>query len=163
MRNILLLLVMLMGLNAQAQQVVASASGGGNAGGVLVDWTVGEMTLVNTASGGGLIVTQGFHQPIDGAIPTSEPYLEDGVVQVFPNPTSATLYIGTTLEPQHALDCQIFDLKGRLVQNAEFSNAPSMKQPETLNMQSLAAGTYLLRVNIAGKGNTVFKVVKVAQ
>ena len=69
MKKILILLlnvVFLVGLNAQItneQQVISNAGNYSEAGGISLSWTLGE-TVIATFDNGGLVLTQGFQQPM---------------------------------------------------------------------------------------------------
>jgi hypothetical protein len=149
MKYTMLFLFCLFQYIATAQQAVACTSGGGNVGGVAVDWTLGEMTLVNTATSSSLTVTQGFHQPTSNGVPTHETQLPEGWVRVFPNPTADFLHLQAT--PNAAVQSRLLDLKGSLVLESNAS---------TIDLTLLPAGTYVLHVSIMGEGYAAFKIVK---
>src|SRR3954466_7249737 len=86
-----------LGLNAQmlTPQVLAVTGGfASNANGSL-SYTVGEMTMVQTFSANGSILTQGFQQPNDnitGLIELSRG--ETGSFVLYPNPAVDNVWIG---------------------------------------------------------------------
>src|SRR5437016_6012346 len=95
-RHVLWMLLVLAGaIHIRAQSIAPgtlnAAGGGGTVAGNKFDWSVGEMTMVSTFTGSGVIVTQGVLQPYH-YVPTavSDPHFADEL-QVFPNPATSAI------------------------------------------------------------------------
>lgn len=125
-----------------AQQATTSASGAGQAGNIILDWSLGELTLVNTVQNGNLQFTQGLHQgrlvafAVFGGIGAGE-------LVITPNPTSGLLTVQTGFLEPGELRLKLYDAGGKLlIQSSEALNAFSTK---AINLLSYADGLYLLQ------------------
>jgi hypothetical protein len=128
--------------------------------GVSVSWTLGEPvvgTLVNEAEG--IILTQGFQQgdfvivnvPVDPAIGFT--------ARVFPNPAKDETTVKITMPTQGRINLMVFDITGRVVLSDQFDMF-TQEYSHTLNVSSLRAGIYLIRVNSGTKSSRVLKLIK---
>jgi hypothetical protein len=80
-------------------------------------------------------------------------------VNIYPNPVGQNLNINIDFpKSEEAVLFRVFDLKGQLIQEREFTNV----QKETLNMDvnKLASGSYLLQVQTLGNQAKTLKFVK---
>lgn len=168
MRKIVYLLAMFsaIGYGTKAQSVgptvLNSTGGSGSVVGNLFDWSVGEMSLVNTASGSNIIVTQGLLQPSD--VPTgiaNNPFTQSSFV-VYPNPAEDQVFLQPSFSGGDQLMFTLMDVTGRtlLTQNVKL---PTGKELQTINLTGLAAGNYLLQVQLNQKGDnysTSYKIQK---
>src|SRR6478672_9992226 len=104
--------------NAQMLTPTVIASTGGfssNANGSL-SYTVGEMTMVQTFSAGGNILTQGFQQPNDnitGLIDMTQD--EFGSFAVYPNPAVDNLSFGFQLPEAAKVQIALYNAIGQKV------------------------------------------------
>jgi hypothetical protein len=57
-----------------------------------ISWTVGE-SIIESYQSGDILVSQGFHQPIDGFVGVPEQDKPDFQVSVFPNPTKRYILV----------------------------------------------------------------------
>ena len=117
------------------------------------DWSVGEMTLVNTFTNSGIIVTQGVLQPAG--------YSNEGVannsllskqLQVFPNPASTVVNIEYTSPVQGTLTYKLTDIAGKAI-TGKTINVQQGKTAEQVNVSELANATYMLEIT-ANPGGT---------
>jgi len=103
-------------LNAQMLTPTVIASTGGftsNANGSL-SYTVGEMTMVQTFTANGNILTQGFQQPEDnltGLIDITQD--EFGSFVVYPNPAVDNLWFGFQLPEEGKVQIALYDAIGQ--------------------------------------------------
>ena len=79
---------------------------------------------------------------------------------LFPNPTSDKSFnLIFDIEAQSNVKIQLFDLRGRLVENREF-NSPTNKFAEQLEYRSVNPGLYLLQVLKDGKKEVRKVIIK---
>ena len=133
---------------ARAQSIGPSTldAAGGSAvvGGSTHEWAVGQIMDMSTYISTSLVVTPGVLQPA----PTPEGIAEAGPMQgveIFPNPVSTDLFVAPAFGKRGALEMQLLDAAGRVVrrQNTELTNG---NERQAVPMESLAAGSYLLRL-----------------
>jgi hypothetical protein len=138
--------------NMQAQslspQVIASTGGySSNANGSL-SYTVGEMTMVQTFSANGNILTQGFQQPNDnvtGLIDLTQD--EFGSLVVYPNPAVDNMWFGFQLPEEGKVQIALYDVLGQKVSDLYNANYDNGKIVEQVNVSTYAAGVYMLTMN----------------
>lgn len=173
MKKIFLFLsVTLAGFSIKAQQltptVIASTGGfSSNANGSL-SYTVGEMTMVQTFSANGNILTQGFQQPNDnvtGLIDLTRD--EFGSFVVYPNPAVDNLWFGFQFAEEGKADIVLYDAIGQKIADVIHTSYNNGKIVEQLNVSAYAAGVYILTLNFVsdkdGKVHTTskkFQVIK---
>lgn len=155
MRTILLLgaglLLSVLQLSAQStSQSVVNATGASYKGTAYqVDWSVGELALVDQmkSSNGQLIITNGFLQPQAPAVPDRNPHFNADEVRVLPNPTYDIVEINLLTAQQGWVNMEIYDTHGKIVVRRK---VPSLGfgHLERIDLTPHAAGTYFLRINL---------------
>ena len=148
----LLLLVAFVSLSVNAQMLtptVISSTGGYsfNANNSL-SYTVGEMTMVQTFSANGNILTQGFQQPNDnvtGLIDLTQD--EFGSFVVYPNPAVDNLWFGFQLPEAGKVQVTLYDVLGQKISDVYHTSYDNGKIVEQLNVTAYAAGVYMLTMN----------------
>ena len=106
--------------------------------------TIGEMTMVETFSAAGSILTQGFQQPFDFSVGIPDPSTNHQL-EIFPNPSSGNI---TVYLPDHSGDeitVQVFDAIGKLV----FRKVLQMNSPANrihLSLNNLIDGMYVFEI-----------------
>jgi hypothetical protein len=157
----LLLLFILLGgsaytLSAQyLERTVTSSAGDHQSHPTLgsLHWTVGEIAVGEFQNG--LVLSQGFQQGYIDVISGFD--WETGSlwkVKVFPNPTTDWLKLETDLSG--TLEVVLTNLLGRHL----FTHTLSRTE-ETIHLQSLPSGIYLLRVSRKGQPIGTFRIQKV--
>lgn len=139
---------------ANAQSIGPStlnASGGSaTAGGNTYEWSVGEMTLVSTATSASVIVTQGVLQPVQstngvGTIDnTMYQYMD-----VYPVPTSSMLYLQPHFTGGGTLQYSLLDVTGKTIVKEEVT-LHTGKEKQSIDLNRLAAANYMLVVHFTG-------------
>ena len=163
MKKYYCLATMLICLNtAFAQQTFNSAGNAAVAGNFVLDWSVGELTLVKTVQNGALMFTQGVLQGNIMVFATSST-ITDGEIKILPNPTPGMLYIQTGFLQPGTLSTMLYSAQGqKLISREEVLNGFAVKN---INMSSYAAGTYFLEIVFADNaGNSrkrTYKIVKI--
>ncbi|TVR42250.1 MAG: T9SS C-terminal target domain-containing protein [Bacteroidia bacterium] len=144
------------GIYAQsvAPVVIASSGGEGEAGGIHIQWTVGELAT-ETLTGANMILTQGFHQP--HIIVTSIDEIPDteAVIVAFPNPATDYIAVEQRSGAREGLHFGLYDLQGRRVLSGQLE-----PHHTSLDLIDVKAGTYFLHIYDDSKTLQTFKVVK---
>ena len=168
----------LIGIAATAQSItprVLNSSGGTAPVGskFYLDWSVGEMTLVNTMQNSGfsglIIVTNGFIQPpLDDAagdesyITTTKPVPNDNL-RVYPNPATNYVMIEFPVQEAGKIRVTLYNSMGEMVYDKQISTY-GQGTKERISMAAFMQGTYMLRVVTTGTGGTpkeaVYKIFK---
>ena len=154
-------------INAHGQSIGPStinASGGSKViSGNTHEFSIGEMALVNTASGSNIIVTNGVLQPNLSSTGVKDVnYLSDNL-KVYPNPSDNILNIQPNFETGGQLIYHLYDVLGRIILAGEFKLATG-KETQTISLSQLAASSYVLHLNLNKKGssyNASFNVQKI--
>jgi len=162
--------------------VINSTGGSFNipASNFVLDWNVGEMTLVNTATGSGgiYVITNGFLQPTkyghikddkkeDVLTKTPNPVTskEDVVDMIaFPNPVINFVDVKILVTDAHSIKYSLFNQVGERLLTREKS-VSKFQQAERISLAGFTSGTYLLNVEcLSADGKTIrtgsFKIVK---
>ena len=128
------------------------------------EWSVGEMTLVNTASSSNIIVTQGVLQPLDEPVGINDVNRLSRLVKAYPNPSSQIVYLETAFDRPGKLTCELRDITGRsIIFFAKDVNAG--KEISEINLSSLANAAYMLYVSYKNENESIqqisFKIEKI--
>jgi len=152
---VLLLILFVSSVNAQAkQEVIASAGGYNVTGGLTLSWTLGE-TIIPTFTNGNLVLSHGFQQQL--IVTAIEEHIDIAVnVKVYPNPASDVVNISFDEPVEGDISITVLDSQGKLVKKDMIEAAMTEKQ---INLQEIPAGVYYLRLT-KGKLVNVYKVVK---
>ncbi len=138
---------------AQRNTVATGGDALGSGGSLSI--SVGQIDY-REASGSGGSVNLGLQQPYEiFVLGTDEhPNIQIEMV-VFPNPTRANLTLRMERVPNAEMQMELYDLQGRsLYQNRIQSNE------NEVSMESLASGTYILRVSDNRSLLKTFKIIK---
>lgn len=162
------LLIAVLAVNAQSLSPSVIASGGAyvsNSNGSL-SYTVGEMTMVETFSANGNILTQGFQQPnesVVGLIGITRD--EFGSLVVYPNPAVDDMWFGLELPENGKISISLYNDIGQKISDVYNSNYTGGKVVQQLNVSVFAAGVYFLTMNFTsekdGKVHTTTKKFQV--
>ena len=141
---------------AQAQE--SSNASGGEASGVggTVSFSVGQV-LYSTLTGINGSVAQGVQQPYEISVLT-EITEAKGIslkCSAYPNPTTDHLTLKIESEMQGQLVALLFDNEGRLIEKRKIENGET-----NFSMNTLAVGTYFLKIIQVDKEIKTFKIVK---
>lgn len=139
-----------------------SAGGSATLGGNTYEWSLGEMTVVSTYSGGSLVVTQGLLQPANLSNGIHEHSIAAGALQVYPNPAEDVLYLQPAFRQGDKLSFALLDMTGKTILREE-KLLVTGTELQTIRLTGLAAGNYMLQVVlVTTSGNQVagYKVQK---
>ena len=151
-KNSLLLFLLLTGwyqfnLNAQSlsPSVIASTGGFSSNSNYSVSYTVGEMTMVQTFSASGNILTQGFQQPNDVATALLEiSGNSTGDFAVYPNPAVDQMWFAFEYTSPGNVSVSITNLLGQNVGEVYKGYYESGKISQLAQLSALASGPYFL-------------------
>ena len=132
--------------------VVISSSGGFSANGTaMLSGTVGEMTMVETFSNAGVILTQGFQQPDDFGVSAEDIEVLNDLFSLGPNPTHGSVNLIFNSNAALMLRVNVIDMRGRIIYNNEVEKHADNNFIQ-LNFSALACGDYVLEFIVSGKG-----------
>lgn len=131
-----------------------------------VDWSIGELALVNEMKGskGALIVTNGFLQSTESTILNNESRFSDEEIRVLPNITVDVVDVNLLTRQQGKVQLQVVDVNGRVVFRRSLTGYGS-GHVERLSLRPLASGTYFLKIDLDPAPGSVkktgsYKIVK---
>lgn len=127
---------MMFGQNVD-QQVISSSGGDMSSGQYSLSWTLGE-PVTATHENQNIILTQGFHQPMD--LPTGIDEEQEGDILVYPNPTRDQLHFDLPTRLS-VVDVRVHNLHGKVI-----SGHSGITDSRTVDLNNLAAGTYILSI-----------------
>jgi len=130
----------------QLSQFVISSSGGFySSASVLLSFTTGEMSAVETYTAPAGILTQGFQQVFDiGTYLTEHPNPQFSF-GLYPNPTSTYFNLVTETETSGNLMISIVDMFGRVLLHKEIQQE-YLINVEPFDLTRAAAGMYILAI-----------------
>jgi hypothetical protein len=152
--------VMLLSISIKAQTLtptVLSSSGGFYTGGnVTLSFTVAEMTMVQTFTGGTNFLTQGFQQPEQLTTSVAENEVVPEEITVYPNPTNGAFNISYNAKNDGEYLVRIYDMLGQLVFAQSFAARPGLNSIK-IDISQYRQGLYMLELSstqINGKKNS---------
>jgi hypothetical protein len=150
--------LLLVGLPDSRGQSTLNATGSSQiVGFTQFDWSVGEVSLVNTFYGpkeNNIIVTQGLLQNEQ-----MTPEAVSGITLaknliVFPNPASSVVNIKYNSDVAGTLSYRLMDMTGRIIISYNGTNSHSTIN-EQFNISELAVAAYMLEVSFKDNNNAV--------
>jgi len=162
--GMLLAMIMVTGI-LQSQTLsptVISSSGAfySTASGMLSQ-TVAEMTMVQTYSSSGNILTQGFQQPEDWPVGITETPAVAGGILLYPNPTSGMFTLNYTSSSSGANEIKLYNLVGQIVMTQSVMQSTGVNTVN-FDISSLSQGIYMLELTLVNdKGESQVNYQKV--
>ena len=131
--------------NSAVVNVAGSSSSQGH---IVVDWSVGELSLVNTVSSidNQYIITNGFLQPELPVANNANPF-SPNEVKILPNYGSGRIEVHFMTRQMGTLNMQVFDASGKLLLTSK-AVSNGIGSVEKFNLSSFAAGTYFLKIDL---------------
>lgn len=102
-----------------------------------IEFTIGEVAT-STLTAGGNTLTQGFHQP-EIRFASLEDYSNNYAFNLYPNPTEQFITVESTKEDD--MQVHLYDANGKVILVSSV-----FQQKITVDLQTLAAGSYILMV-----------------
>ena len=144
--SVLLIVFSIQNINAQLllPQTPCATAMQGTAGNMIINYTIGEMVLVQQWQSNGLYISQGIMQPdlfnnfvfLNGFVP--------GEITVFPNPTPNLLSIQISLLKPGKLSLQLTDALGQIIISDDLTISSFLTQK--YDMSRYASATYFLKL-----------------
>ena len=152
---ILTIMLLFVGLHAQESTTASGGEASGNGG--TISYSVGQV-VYGTHSGTTGSVSEGIQQPYEISVIIG--LEETGInlnISAFPNPTTdyLILKIADDAHQESRFTITLYDLNGRVIeQQVVVSNETA------IDMASLNAATYILKVNNENQEVKTFKIIK---
>lgn len=171
MKTAVLIALILLSVTVRSQSissyVINSAGNTYSKGHYNIDWSVGEITLINSAQSvnGIVILTNGFLQPdlADNGNDTRHHFTRDEI-KVLPNPTHGKVEINFATQQKGTLSLYVYDANGKILTSDQlFSNGILISK--VIDLTSFASATYFLRIELDALPGSVsktgsYKIVK---
>jgi len=144
------------GITAQAQQATTASGGDASGSGGTVAYSVGQVVYTTNTDASGT-VSQGVQQPYEiFTVGIKETELNI-LLSVFPNPTAYNLTLQISDYNNEKLSYQLFDMQGKLLNNGQV-----IAQQVQINTANLPPATYFINVvNQENKKIQSFKIIKI--
>jgi hypothetical protein len=143
------------GITAQAQQATTATGGNASGSGGAVAYSVGQI-VYTTHTGATGSVAQGVQQPYEISIVLG---VEDNQISLnmkaYPNPTTDYLTLTIDNIELSTLNFQLFDISGKLIESKKITSTT-----ETIRMENLPSATYFLKVVNNNNKIKTFKIIK---
>jgi hypothetical protein len=133
------------------QQVINTSGGSYQKDHFSVDWSVGELAIVNTMQSSDMMfnLTNGFLQtitdPSNVAIVNTE--LKKEEVRILPNPTRDILEVDLKTNQTGSVSMQLYDILGQPLVNKSFYMY-GYAQLQKINMTAFRPGNYILKITL---------------
>jgi hypothetical protein len=150
------ILLLGLGLTAQAQQATTATSGNASGSKGTLAYSVGQIVYTtNTGTKGS--VAQGVQQPYEISIVLG---VENNAIKLeltaYPNPTTNFLTLNVGETELSTLNFQLYDMSGKLIESRKI-----LSSNETIAMENLLPATYFLKVTNNNKEVKTFKIIKI--
>lgn len=139
-------------LTAQSAVLATGMNASGSNGSV--SYSVGQTTYLN--KGANFQVMEGVQQAYEiTTLSASETVSKQEGILIYPNPFRDFLYIDFTSTSYKGSEYQLFDAQGKLIKKEMIAESKS-----ELNLSSLPAAVYIIRINQKGENIKTFKIIK---
>tara|TARA_B110000971_G_C20039988_1_gene517418 strand:- start:1807 stop:2277 length:471 start_codon:yes stop_codon:yes gene_type:complete len=150
----LIMFILLLTNNTYSQNTPLSSGGVANGSGGSSSYSVGQ--LVYTTNTGSGTVTQGVQQSFELFMLSNTELTTVNLTAVtYPNPISGYVILAVSDANLTNLSYILYDIQGRAV-----AKGLATQSKTQIEMQSLATGTYLLKVNQNNQELKTFKIIK---
>ena len=141
----------------QAQETIPTTGGEASGSNGSASYTIGQMVYTTQVGTNGNSVAQGVQQPYEISIVTEIPEAKDINLSVsaYPNPTSNYLTVKVENYETANLQCQIFDINGKLLQKVNCTS-----NEISIDIQDYPAANYFVKILDNKKEIKVFKIIK---
>jgi hypothetical protein len=160
--SILIVVMGVCGLTAISQTlsptVISSSGGFFTSVNAMLSSTVAEMTMVQTFTSSGNILTQGFQQPEDFTVGIIETPVVSGDILIYPNPTNGSFALSFTNNDNSDTRIRIYNLAGQLVLEKQLTPSTGLNTIN-FNISAYSQGIYILEIattNQKGEKNSSY-------
>jgi hypothetical protein len=153
-KQIISVLLLCLGLTAQAQQATTATGGNASGSGGTVAYSVGQIVYTtNTGTTGS--VAQGVQQPYEIYVLGIEDNSINLALTAYPNPTTSNLTLSVGQADLSKMNFQLYDMVGKLIESRKI-----VSSTETIGMETLPNATYFLKVMNNNTEVKTFKIIK---
>jgi hypothetical protein len=164
MKTLALLALILFNLTVRSQTVssyVINSSGSYySQGRYNIDWSIGELALVETMQSNGsvVILTNGFLQPnlSDNTDSSTRHRFTNSEIRIMPNPTHGKVEVNFSIAQKGTLHLYVYDANGKLLRTNQLLNNGIMMS-KSVDLTPFSSGTYLLRIELDALPGSVSK------
>ena len=125
--------------------VISSSGGFYTSASAMLSFTVAEMTMVQTFTSGGNILTQGFQQPEELAVSVPETPVLSGDIVIYPNPTNGQFTLTYNSYSSEENIIKLYNLVGQVVLTTPVLQS-SGNNTVTFDISSFSQGLYMLEL-----------------
>jgi len=149
--------------NSQTLSPTVVASSGGyfsNTSGSL-SFTVAEMTMVQTFTTTGNILTQGFQQPEQNTVGITEPMIAEGDIVAYPNPTTGAFSLQFIANENAEKVISIYNSMGQVVFQKTYQQVSGLNKVN-FDISQFSQGMYMVELNLKnsnGASKPVFRKI----
>ena len=153
MKNKLFILIAMLGftslLHAQTLSPTVLSSSGGyfTSASASLSFTVAEMTMVQTFTTAGNILTQGFQQPEDMSVSISETPVVSGEIMIYPNPTNGNFTLSYVSNETSETTINLYNLVGQVVLTKSVSQVKGLNTVN-FDISSFSQGIYMMELTL---------------
>ena len=143
------------GITAQAQQATTATGGNASGSGGTVAYSVGQI-VYTTHTGATGSVAQGVQQPYEISIVLGiDNHSTNLGLSAYPNPTTNYLTLNVGNFELSTLNFQLYDISGKLIESRKI-----ISSAEIIAMENLPSANYFLKVTNNNKEVKTFKLIK---
>jgi len=127
--------------------VLSSSGGYFTSASASLSFTVAEMTMVQTFTTAGNILTQGFQQPEDMSVSISETPVVSGEIMIYPNPTNGNFTLSYVSNETSETTINLYNLVGQVVLTKSVSQVKGLNTVN-FDISSFSQGIYMMELTL---------------
>lgn len=155
MKNLVILFLISIVSQMQAQQAIVASGGNSNGSGGSASYSVGQIAYHAYSSSSGM-VSEGVQQTYEiTTLSTSETQNLVKNISLYPNPVQDVLYVDFHEESYKNSEFLLYDAQGKLIKQGQLN-----QKKNELNLSMLPQSMYILKVMQDGKNTKTFKIIK---
>ena len=150
-----------------APYVINTTGGSFQKGYYILDWSIGELSLVHHMQNSNYIITNGFLQPFthDFKNASNNEAFSETEIYILPNPTRDILEVDFRTKQKGRIHILLVDVSGNTIYRRE-TTSNGDGHIEKVNMTGLASGTYFLQIRLNPfigftKKSGAYKIIKI--
>lgn len=148
-------LLLVLGLTAQAQQANTVSGGDASGSGGTAAYSIGQV-VYTTSTGTTGSVAQGVQQPFEISVVLGiDNHSINLELTAYPNPTTNYLTLNVGNSEFSNLNFQLYNISGKLIESRKI-----ICSSETIGLENLPAATYFLKVINNNQEVKTFKIIK---
>jgi hypothetical protein len=133
--------------------VISSSGGFYTSANAMLSFTVAEMTMVQTFTTAGNILTQGFQQPEDMSVSIQETPTVSGEIMIYPNPTNGNFTLSYVSNENAETTINLYNIVGQVVLSKSVLQTKGLNSVN-FDISSFSQGIYMLELTLtSAKGD----------